>query len=38
MLNGCKEILPAGPGSENFPLDEVKKGVGCSEAVLTDIS
>lgn len=38
MLNGCKEILPAGPGSENSPLDEVKKGGGSSEAILTDIS
>lgn len=37
-MDAKKGILPADPGSEDFPLDEGKKGNACSEAILTGIS
>lgn len=37
-MDAKKGILPADPGSEDFPLDEGKKGDTHSEAILTGIS
>lgn len=34
----AKKFFQQVPGSENFPLDEEKKGDVCSEAIFTDIS
>lgn len=37
-MDAKKGILPADPGSEDFSLDEGKKGDARSEAILTGIS
>ena len=37
-MDAKKGILPADPGSEDFSLDEGKKGDAHSEAILTGIS